>query len=54
MLSRVDRDGAPAYLEATSERNARLYERHGFEVCGRICVGDIPPLIPMMRPAHRA
>ena len=54
MLARVDGDEAIAYLEATSERNARLYERHGFEVCGRICVGDIPPLIPMVRPAQRA
>src|SRR5688500_5386289 len=30
VLDRCDRDGVPAYLEATSERNRALYERHGF------------------------
>src|SRR4029450_12426595 len=28
-LERCDRDGVPAYLEATSDRNRALYERHG-------------------------
>jgi len=32
VLDRCDREGMPAYLEATSERNLALYERHGFEV----------------------
>jgi len=32
MLDRCDRDGVPAYLEASSERNLALYQRHGFEV----------------------
>ena len=31
-LARVDAEGMPAYLEATSERNAVLYLRHGFQV----------------------
>jgi len=31
MLERVDAEGMPAYLEASTPRNARLYERHGFE-----------------------
>ena len=30
-LDRCDREGVPAYLDATSEDNRRLYERHGFE-----------------------
>jgi len=32
MLDRCDREGTPAYLEASSERNRALYERHGFEL----------------------
>lgn len=30
VLERCDREGTPAFLEATSERNAALYGRHGF------------------------
>ncbi|HEX7135363.1 MAG TPA: GNAT family N-acetyltransferase [Iamia sp.] len=37
VLHRGDVAGHGAYLEATSERNRALYERHGFR-----CVGDIP------------
>ena len=32
------------YLEATSPRNASLYERHGFEPVGRIQAADLPRL----------
>jgi ribosomal protein S18 acetylase RimI-like enzyme len=31
-LSRLDAAGTPALLEATTERNVALYQRHGFEV----------------------
>jgi ribosomal protein S18 acetylase RimI-like enzyme len=48
-LARCDRDGLPAYLEASSPRNRALYERHGFEVLGQIQAGDSPPLWPMLR-----
>ena len=52
VLERCDREGVRAYLDATSERNKRLYERHGFEAedpfappgghpCGR-CGGSRP------------
>jgi GNAT superfamily N-acetyltransferase len=30
MLGRADREGMPAYHEATSPRNRALYERHGY------------------------
>jgi len=30
VLPRLDREGVPAYLEATTDANRRLYERHGF------------------------
>jgi ribosomal protein S18 acetylase RimI-like enzyme len=48
-LSRCDADGADAYLEATSEHNRRLYERHGFEVIAELTVDGSPPMWPMWR-----
>jgi len=33
-LAPLDAAGTPAYLEATSERNIALYERHGFVISG--------------------
>ena len=51
-LERVDADGSPAYLESSNPRNIGLYERHGFEVTGRIDLGDGPPMFPMWRPAR--
>jgi GNAT superfamily N-acetyltransferase len=53
-LDRCDREGLPAYLEASSERSAALYERLGFRVTGELRVGGSPPLRLMMRPADRA
>jgi GNAT superfamily N-acetyltransferase len=45
-----DRDGVPAYLESSSERNVPLYERHGFEVLHREYIGgDGPPMWFMLR-----
>lgn len=49
-LDRCDRERRPAYLEATSERNAALYERLGFERLGELTLGGSPPLWPMRRP----
>ena len=48
-LDRCDKDGLPAYLEATSPRSRQLYERHGFEDLGVIQAGSSPPLWPMLR-----
>jgi GNAT superfamily N-acetyltransferase len=48
-LKNSDRDGLPAYLEATSEGSRRLYERHGFESLGEIQAADSPPMWPMLR-----
>ena len=50
-LQRCDRDGLPAYLEATSPRNRALYAAHGFEEMGVIQTGGSPPMWPMMRRA---
>lgn len=49
VLSRCDTEGMPAYLEATSERNRSLYERHGFEVVEVLRLPDGPPLWCMWR-----
>ena len=51
-LARADRDGLPAYLEASSPRNRALYERHGFVATAEVRAGDSPPMWPMLRPAH--
>jgi GNAT superfamily N-acetyltransferase len=49
-LERADADGLPTYLEATSEQNAALYARLGFEHLGAFTVLGSPPLWPMRRP----
>lgn len=49
VLEQCDRDGVAAYLEATSERSRKLYERHGFEAIGRFAPTGAPPLWPMWR-----
>jgi hypothetical protein len=48
-LERRDREGAAAYLEATSDRNRALYERHGFRAQGAIPLPDGPTLWRMWR-----
>jgi RimJ/RimL family protein N-acetyltransferase len=54
-LDRCDRDGVPAYLEASSERSAALYERLGFVHLGELRVPDGgPPFWPMRRPPTAA
>src|SRR5262245_31978982 len=56
VLASVDREGAPAYLEASTTRNRALYERHGFVTTGEIQLPDGPSLWPMWReprPAER-
>ena len=48
-VARCDDDRMPAYLEATSPDNRRLYERFGFEVIGEIVLPDGPTMLPMWR-----
>jgi RimJ/RimL family protein N-acetyltransferase len=52
-LARCDRDGLPAYLEASSERSAALYERLGFEHVRELRLAGSPPLWLMLRPPRR-
>lgn len=49
VLARCDARGTPAYLEATSRDNRRLYERHGFRTTGEITLPGGPPLWSMWR-----
>jgi GNAT superfamily N-acetyltransferase len=50
VLERCDREGVDAYLEATTPRNARFYERHGFTTFDQARLGgDGPPLWLMLR-----
>lgn len=49
VLERCDRERLPAYLEATTERNAGLYLRHGFEITREIPLPDGPSLWAMWR-----
>jgi ribosomal protein S18 acetylase RimI-like enzyme len=50
-LDLADRTARPAYLEATSEDNVRLYVRHGFEIVRELRAAGSPPLTAMWRPA---
>jgi ketosteroid isomerase-like protein/GNAT superfamily N-acetyltransferase len=48
-LEQCDSEGLPAYLEASSERSAALYERLGFELVSEISVAGSPPMRLMRR-----
>ncbi|HEY7421774.1 MAG TPA: GNAT family N-acetyltransferase, partial [Gaiellaceae bacterium] len=51
-LEKADSAGLPAYIEASSERSAALYERLGFLHLGVFELpGGGPPVWPMRRPA---
>ncbi|MET7442123.1 GNAT family N-acetyltransferase [Streptomyces sp. NPDC004082] len=50
VLDRCDREGLPAYLEASSARSRALYERLGFAFTGRaVELPDGPLMWPMWR-----
>ena len=51
-LAQCDAQGLPAYLESSNPANITLYERHGFEVMGRIQSASSPPVHPMYRAAR--
>jgi GNAT superfamily N-acetyltransferase len=54
-LERSDQEGLPAYLEASTERSAALYERLGFVHLGELQVPDGGPCFwPMRRPPATA
>ena len=51
-LARCDEEHLPAYLESSNPANISLYERHGFEIMGRIQTENSPPVHPMIRAAR--
>ena len=48
ILERCDRDGTPAYLESSNERNVPLYERNGFRVTEEVRLGRTGPAMWLM------
>ncbi|MEV5435404.1 GNAT family N-acetyltransferase [Streptomyces sp. NPDC052682] len=50
VLDRCDREGLPAYLEASNARSRKLYERLGYELVGEpLDLPDGPRMWPMWR-----
>ena len=50
VLARCDASSTPAYLEASTADNRRLYQRHGFDTISEITLPDNgPPIWPMWR-----
>ena len=49
LLERCDREGIPAYLESSKEKNVPFYRRHGFEVTREIQLPNGPMLWAMWR-----
>jgi GNAT superfamily N-acetyltransferase len=47
-LDRSDRDNKLAYLESSNPKNVPFYERHGFELLGKIQIGTSPQIFPML------
>lgn len=48
VLERCDREGTPAYLESSKERNVPLYERNGFKVTEEFRVPNGGPPVWLM------
>lgn len=48
-LRQCDEKQQPAFLEATSERNAALYRRHGFEDAGTVALSGARRFLAMVR-----
>lgn len=53
-LARLDADGASALLEATTERNVALYQRHGFETIDHLRARDLDVRIMWRARAHNS
>jgi ribosomal protein S18 acetylase RimI-like enzyme len=48
VLSSCDARGEAAYLEASTEANARLYARHGFRITDEVAIEPEGPLVRLM------
>jgi GNAT superfamily N-acetyltransferase len=52
VLELCDREGLPAYLESSKERNVDFYARHGFRVTSELRLPKGPTMWPMWRNPH--
>jgi len=52
VLDLCDREGLPAYLESSKERNVDFYARHGFRVTSELRLPKGPTMWPMWRNPH--
>lgn len=49
VLAHCDRHSQLAYLESSNPANLPFYQRHGFEIMGKIQAGSSPTMFPMVR-----
>jgi GNAT superfamily N-acetyltransferase len=49
VLDKCDREGLPAYLESSKDRNVPFYARHGFEVTQEVTIPNGPKVWCMWR-----
>lgn len=54
VLARCDRDGIPAFLESSKERNVPFYRHHGFEVTKEVTLAEDGPQVWCMERAPGA
>jgi ribosomal protein S18 acetylase RimI-like enzyme len=48
-IGRCDRESKVAYLESSNPKNVPFYQKHGFELLGKIQAGSSPVIFPMLR-----
>ncbi|WP_415280969.1 GNAT family N-acetyltransferase [Candidatus Nitrososphaera sp. FF02] len=48
-IGRCDRENKVAYLESSNPKNVPFYQKHGFELLGKIQAGSSPVIFPMLR-----
>ena len=55
MLTRIDEEGLPCYVETEGEKNVAMYERFGFEVLEEYAIPDTKDkLVAMLREPQKA
>lgn len=47
--NQFDTNNSLAYLESSNSQNIAFYEKHGFNLLGKVQVNKFPPIFPMIR-----